>query len=78
MKKQDKIVLLTAKPETILQRVQADENRPILKGRKSLAEITKLMEARRPIYEAAADVVISTDGKTLDEICEELIEKIKE
>ena len=30
-------------------------------------------DANRPAYEAAADVVISVDGKSLGEICEELL-----
>ena len=35
MKKSGIIVLLTALPETILERVADDENRPLLKGRKT-------------------------------------------
>ena len=40
--------------------------------------IQMLMEARRPKYEAAADVIVNTDGKTVLQICEELIEKLLE
>ena len=40
--------------------------------------ITELMEKRREKYEAAADVVIRTDGKTVLQICEELISKLTE
>ena len=35
--------------------------------------IEELMEKRRPKYEAAADVTIATDGKTSEEICEEIL-----
>ena len=31
------------------------------------------MEQRRPKYEAAADIIIHTDGKNEYEICEEII-----
>ena len=34
------------------------------------------MEARREKYMAAADLIIETDGKTGEEICRELVEKL--
>lgn len=77
MKKNGHIVLLTAKPETILERVAGDDNRPILKGKKNEKDISELMEQRRPKYEAAADVVIETDDKSVQEICEEMMQKVK-
>lgn len=76
MKKNGKVVLLTAKPETILERVKNDHGRPLLEGNKKVEFIADLMEKRREKYEAAADIVIETDGKTKQEICEELIQKI--
>lgn len=76
MKKNGKVVLLTAKPETILERVKNDHGRPLLEGNKNVEFIADLMEKRREKYEAAADIVIETDGKTKQEICEELIQKI--
>lgn len=72
MKKSGKIVLLTAKPETILERTKDDHGRPLLENNKSVEKIAALMEARRPAYEAAADFVIETDGKTTAQIGEEL------
>ena len=36
------------------------------------------MEKRREKYEAAADVVIQTDDKSIVQICEELITKLTE
>ena len=77
MKASGKIVLLTAKPETILERVKYDENRPLLKGRKNVEDIQKLMEARREKYEAAADYCVSTDGKSAEQIAEEIMKLIK-
>ena len=76
MRRSGKIVLLTAEPETILQRVKNSDSRPLLRGRKNEAAIRELMEERRPAYEKAADVVIRTDGKEIDTICRELLGKI--
>ena len=36
------------------------------------------MEVRRPKYEAASDIVVSTDQKRVSEICEEMMQKLKE
>ena len=78
MKKSGYIVLLTAKPENVLKRVIDNDDRPILKGRKTVEDIAALMEVRRAKYEAAADVVVATDDKSIEEICTEILEKIRE
>lgn len=78
MKKNGKVVLLTASPETIYERVKDSNDRPLLEGRKNTAFISELMEQRRPRYEAAADLIIQTDGKTCAAICEELAGRLME
>ncbi len=77
MKKCGRVVLLNAKPETILERVKDDDNRPLLRGKKNVQFIREMMEKRQPKYETAADFVIHTDGKSADEICKEIIEKVE-
>ncbi len=78
MKKNGRVVLLTAKPQTILDRVKDNHDRPLLENNKNVDFIGDLMEKRRPKYEAAADIIIETDGKTELEICEELIHRLRE
>ena len=78
MKKNGKIVLLTASPETIYERVKDNHDRPLLENNKNVAYITELMEQRRTKYEAAADIVIETDEKSDRLICEELMQKLLE
>ena len=53
------------------------EDRPLLEGRKNARYIGELMEQRREKYEAAADIVIDTDEKTVRQVCEELIRKLE-
>ena len=74
MKESGKIVLLTAEPETIYERVKDSTERPVLNGNMNVGYIEELMEKRRPKYEAAADVKVATDGKTAEEICGEILE----
>lgn len=78
MKKNGRVVLLTANPETIFERVKDSDDRPVLNGNKNVEFIADLMEKRREKYEAAADIVIHTDNKDVLQICEELIAKLTE
>ena len=76
MKKHSTVILLTAKPETILKRVQHNQSRPVLNGKKNIDDITKLMKEREERYHMTADILISTDGKSLSQICEEIADMI--
>ena len=78
MKESGYTVLLTASPAEILSRVKDSEERPILNGHMNEAYIAELMEKRRPFYEAAADVVVCTDGRQVDDICREILQKLTE
>ncbi|GAA0802275.1 shikimate kinase [Clostridium sp. AF19-22AC] len=78
MKKNGRVVLLTASPQTVYERVKDSEERPILNGNNNVEYIAELMEKRREKYEAAADIVIQTDNKTVLQVCEELISKLME
>lgn len=78
MKKNGRVILLTAKPETILDRVKDSHDRPLIENNKTVSFIAELMEKRREKYEAAADIVIETDGKDELQICEELIHRLRQ
>ncbi len=73
MKKTGKIVLLTATPETIYERVKDSTDRPLLNGNMNVEHIASLMEKRRELYVNACDIKVATDGKTPDEIAEEIL-----
>lgn len=77
MKEIGRIVFLKATPETIYERVKNSTDRPILNGHMNVEYIAELMEKRRALYEAAADITIQTDGKTREQICEEIIGKMR-
>lgn len=76
MKKLGKVVLLTASPESIYERVKEGKDRPLLNGNMNIPYIRKLMESRQACYENAADIIISTDGKHLGQICYEILHQI--
>lgn len=72
------VVLRTARPEVILDRVKDDHNRPLLEGHKDVPYISSLMEQRRPKYEAAADVTVDTSDLSVEEVCREALRKIQQ
>lgn len=74
MKRNGKIILLSAKPETVYDRVRTSHDRPLLENNMNPEYIRELMEKRREAYEKAADVVIVTDGKSVEAICREIME----
>ena len=76
MKKIGKVVLLTATPETIYSHVKDSTNRPLLNGNMNIAYIKKLMEERAPKYNAAADIVIETDGCTPSQVADKIIDSL--
>lgn len=71
---------LQASAENILQRIEQDENsltnRPALTDLDALQEIQLLLDSRESAYRATADSEIETDGRTADEIVEELARTI--
>nr|WP_294489786.1 shikimate kinase [uncultured Anaerosporobacter sp.] len=76
MKEHGKIVLLTATPETIYERVKDNKSRPILNGNMNVEYIAMLMEKRRERYLHCADIIIDTDNKSVKQISEEMIQKL--
>lgn len=75
MKECGRIVYLTASPETVLKRVRDNDDRPLLRGRKTVRDISRLMDKRKAKYEAAADIIVATDDKMPEEIAREIMER---
>ena len=76
MKESGVIVLLTATPKAILDRVKSSTERPLLNGKMNEDYIAALMEKRRARYEDVADLIIDTTDKTIPEVCAEMILKL--
>lgn len=70
MKKNGRVVYLSATPETIYERVRYSTNRPLLNGNMNVEYISELMEKRVDKYEKAADIILCVDGKSKASITE--------
>jgi shikimate kinase len=66
------VIYLKTSFDLIQRRLSGDSSRPLFQGDGSKVE--KLYQFRTPKYENAADITILTDGKSLDEIVNEIVE----
>lgn len=67
------VFFLKAETDTILERVKEDTQRPLLQGVDQRTKISAMLKERTPMYELAADHVIETDGKTIEEVVSEIL-----
>lgn len=58
-----------------LRRTRGDK-RPLLNQGNRKAVLTELMEAREPLYREVADLVVSTDGRSVAGVATEIREKL--
>ena len=74
LKNGGKIIYLRASLSTLMARLAADKERPLLHtGEESLEErLTRLLKERASIYESVADCIADVDGKTPEEIAQEI------
>ena len=77
-----RVVLLTAAPETIWQRMKADPKtlaeRPNLTDSGGIAEVRKVLAEREAAYQAACHYAVPTDRGSPDEAAARILEWFKE
>lgn len=74
LKRTGKLFWLTASVETIARRIGSDTQRPSLTGTKSfIDEIQDVLRERVPKYQAAADRVIETEGKSVSQVADDIL-----
>lgn len=72
LKEYGTVVYLKASPEETFERLKHDTSRPLLNAPDRYEKIKEMIQQRKPIYEAAADITISVDGKNPEKICAEI------
>ena len=66
-------IYLKVSPETVILRLEKDESRPLLRNKKSIKEISLMLNERVKIYESIADISIDSNKLSTKEIAEKLI-----
>ncbi len=79
LRENSRMILLTADPETILRRVEADgDTRPLLSVEEKVEPIARLLGERMPRYLEASDKTVDTSGKNQAQVVREIIEYLRE
>ena len=76
MRELGQVFYLRAEAETIYGRLRGDTTRPLLQGSDPEEKIRRLIRERDPFYREAADVVIQVDGKSFEQILNEIEEQV--
>lgn len=76
-------IFLEAKPETLFHRVNGDENRPfafmdVQDENQRLQKFLDLYQKREALYREASSITIQTDGKSPEEITEEILQLVSQ
>jgi len=75
LKKNGFVVCLTARAGTLLERLKDDMTRPLLAGENPGQKMENLMREREAVY-AQADVQIQTDGRTIEDVAQAIIQAV--
>jgi shikimate kinase len=69
------VVFLSVEVKDAASRVGFNRDRPLLLGNPR-AQWLRLMEARRPLYDEVAAVTVGTDGRTPDEVADDVVRAV--
>lgn len=76
IKSTGKCVWLRARAEYLFERIQSDQatqlRRPNLSQIGGFSEVADILAKRTPIYDRLSDLTVVVEGKTPDEICDEI------
>jgi shikimate kinase len=75
------LIWLTADPAVIQSRLAQDQprdaNRPSLTGSDTIREVAEVLKHRHPFYQAAAEIVVDTTGRSITRVVEQVLAAIK-
>lgn len=72
------VVLLTADPEVVFERVKAAKTRPLLNVTDPRKRIEEILNCRNPIYNSVADFTVDTSHSKVDEAVIKILGFVKE
>ena len=71
----EQVVFLDVDITDAAKRIGFNRDRPLLLGNPR-AQWIRLMAARRPLYEQVATYTVTTDGKSPDEVADEVVARV--
>ena len=80
LKEHGPVVWLTAEPDILCQRIQADSVsdvlRPSLTGKGVCAEVREILAVREPLYREIADIIVDTGRLSVPEVVEFIVRAV--
>ena len=58
------------------ERVRHGRNRPLLESGDAASRLEHLMDARAPLYSEVADIVVTTDGRRVNSVAEQVLQQL--
>ena len=71
-----RVVYLKTSVAQQAERVRHGRNRPLLASGDAAARLEQLMEARAALYAQIADVIVSTDGRRVNSVAEQVLQEL--
>lgn len=71
------VIYLECSPQQQFDRTYKDRNRPLLDTENPLETLQKLTEEREPLYQEAADMVVSTENRSASAVVKEIIRNLE-
>ena len=72
------VYYLKVKHDTVVAKLAKQEKHAWLRAGDLEERVSKMMKEREPAYRRIANVTVEVDGKTVDEICDEIIAAIEQ
>ena len=78
LKRDGLVIFLTADAAILSDRIKKSASRPALTTDKSFTEeMSEILAARQPLYEAAADFTVDTSNRTIEQVVDAIIHHIR-
>ncbi len=71
------VIYMEVSLETQLNRLKRDKRRPMLQGENPQEVLIRLWEEREPIYENVADFTVTTDKRSVNDVCHDILQWLK-
>lgn len=71
------VIYMEVSLETQLNRLKRDKRRPMLQGENPQEVLIRLWEEREPIYENVADLTVTTDKRSVNDVCHDILQWLK-
>ena len=77
LKRLGTVIWLEADAETLLERASRRGNRPLLQTENPAVTLSEMLEARRPLYAAAADIRVDTTRRNHDDVADVILSEVE-